>query len=380
MPIAVICSQCQKNFRVADNFAGKQGRCPQCNFVLIVPNPDTRGAKPFGDSTEPPVPPPSSRDRFDEPPRRRPERNVRDDDDLPPRPPRRPDREQDRYREDDYDAPPPRDRGQLSWRIVGLGRHLLIYESILSLVGRGCFLLIAILSLTLLSDPYSRRAGPSSIYYVLVLIGFTTILASSIFGLVGKLSTRFAPDSLARSEGGVSSLLAIIALGVLLVSELYAGLVIFDRGEYGSRGPGQGALILLFAIMLIGMCLYYISDLFLGRFIGRVGKLARNNALASWGSILTIYLLCLVGLAVVSFIVVITAPSGDLVMIFSIIYLAADYGGALLCLLPRPRLTRAIRQLDASGPVASDEDRFDEDDMRPRGRDRRRYRDEEYDE
>lgn len=385
MPIAVTCTQCQKNFRVADNFAGKQGRCPQCNFVLIVPNPEARGnLKPFGETEGPPPPP--RRERPEEPPpRRRPERDERDDDEE--RPPRRPerdrDRDRDRGRDDDYDDRPPRDQTPRSWQIVGLGRPLLMYESILSLVGRGCFLLGAIL--VLVSDPYGRDSI-TPMLAALALVGMTTILASSIFGLVGKLSTRFAPDRIARSEGGVSAVLALVALGVLLILELYFALVLADRNVgYRPRGI-PGSIIVVMAMVLIGMCLSYTSDLFLARFFGRVGQLARNRALAGWGPILTIYLICLMGYAAVTFLVIVMASGsgGELVMIMFIILLAVDYGGAVMCLLPRPRLARALRQLHESGPTQSGNDRFDEDEDEEDNRsapprDRRRYRDEEYD-
>lgn len=40
MPILVQCPGCQKQFRVSDKFAGKQGPCPQCKAVITIPSPD----------------------------------------------------------------------------------------------------------------------------------------------------------------------------------------------------------------------------------------------------------------------------------------------------------------------------------------------------
>jgi hypothetical protein len=54
MPIDVTCPGCQKSFRVSDQFAGKQGPCPQCKTVITIPEkkpevvihaPETTGPK-----------------------------------------------------------------------------------------------------------------------------------------------------------------------------------------------------------------------------------------------------------------------------------------------------------------------------------------------
>jgi phage FluMu protein Com len=37
MPIAVVCSHCEKNLKVADAAAGKKVRCPACKGVITVP-------------------------------------------------------------------------------------------------------------------------------------------------------------------------------------------------------------------------------------------------------------------------------------------------------------------------------------------------------
>lgn len=37
MPILVTCSGCKTQFRVSDKFAGKQGPCPKCKAVIVIP-------------------------------------------------------------------------------------------------------------------------------------------------------------------------------------------------------------------------------------------------------------------------------------------------------------------------------------------------------
>lgn len=37
MPILVTCSGCKTQFRVSDKFAGKQGPCPKCKTVIVIP-------------------------------------------------------------------------------------------------------------------------------------------------------------------------------------------------------------------------------------------------------------------------------------------------------------------------------------------------------
>ena len=38
MPILVTCSGCKTQFRVSDKFAGKQGPCPKCKTVILIPS------------------------------------------------------------------------------------------------------------------------------------------------------------------------------------------------------------------------------------------------------------------------------------------------------------------------------------------------------
>lgn len=37
MPIETICQTCARKLRVADEYAGKKARCPQCNTIYVVP-------------------------------------------------------------------------------------------------------------------------------------------------------------------------------------------------------------------------------------------------------------------------------------------------------------------------------------------------------
>jgi hypothetical protein len=46
MPIPVTCPECQYDFLVGDEFAGRPGRCPECAAIIHVPAPDEAGASP----------------------------------------------------------------------------------------------------------------------------------------------------------------------------------------------------------------------------------------------------------------------------------------------------------------------------------------------
>src|SRR5262245_27525885 len=40
MPIAIVCPNCGRRFRVAAGHAGRRGRCPLCGGAVLVPEPD----------------------------------------------------------------------------------------------------------------------------------------------------------------------------------------------------------------------------------------------------------------------------------------------------------------------------------------------------
>lgn len=44
MPIQVVCPSCKTNFKVSDQFAGKQGPCPKCKSPIRIPKPEVAAA------------------------------------------------------------------------------------------------------------------------------------------------------------------------------------------------------------------------------------------------------------------------------------------------------------------------------------------------
>ena len=46
MPISLSCPECAKPLRVKDESAGKKIRCPSCETIILVPDPNTRPLKP----------------------------------------------------------------------------------------------------------------------------------------------------------------------------------------------------------------------------------------------------------------------------------------------------------------------------------------------
>lgn len=45
MPIQVVCPSCKTNFKVSDQFAGKQGPCPKCKTIIRIPKADAVAAE-----------------------------------------------------------------------------------------------------------------------------------------------------------------------------------------------------------------------------------------------------------------------------------------------------------------------------------------------
>ena len=45
MPIETICQTCARKLRVADEYAGKRARCPQCGTIYVVPGQAAGGTR-----------------------------------------------------------------------------------------------------------------------------------------------------------------------------------------------------------------------------------------------------------------------------------------------------------------------------------------------
>lgn len=55
MAIVIRCGQCGKNLRVADDAAGKQGKCPHCGALIQIPTPEPPVAEPLVEVLDEPI-------------------------------------------------------------------------------------------------------------------------------------------------------------------------------------------------------------------------------------------------------------------------------------------------------------------------------------
>jgi hypothetical protein len=254
----------------------------------------------------------------------------------------------------------------------------MIADSITSLASRAGFLIATLM--IIFSDPFRgqsniRMAG------VILLISLLPFLTGCLLGMIGRLSTRYAPDDLARTNGWISFILNAVALGCYVVAGLMFLLLIAADGGRSPR-DAESSAILIAILGTAGLFTAYTCEILYGRFIGRIGNLARNRGLYGWQSTLMIYYCSLLGLALVTITMSLARVSAELTVILNVVFIALDAGGVVMSFLPRLRLSNAMRELHFDSEDRRQDERdaeLDEDSATP-SRSRRRYRDEEDDE
>lgn len=183
--LEVVCSRCDKKFRVRAEFAGRSTRCPGCSAPITI------GGAPKAAEVR-------SRPAEEERPRPRPRR--RDDDDDEPR------------------------RASENWKPVDQA----LRREQLALI----FALLSILAGIAMSCLGAMARGPGmmgeGVMIVSLFCGVGPLLATAAFGLLARVSALGAPkESLARGSA-VASLLCSIAGIVALVALAFSVMMSID--------------------------------------------------------------------------------------------------------------------------------------------------------
>jgi hypothetical protein len=242
MPIRVTCPACRQTFRVAEEYAGRRGRCPHCQEPVRVPDEEL----PLLESLP--------EDQYDA-----------DDEELP----------RGRYREP---AMRPSAREHLpAWRRVSLG--FLIQQG-----GAGLNLLalaLVISAMTLLAeDPGDFEKEPNVGQSIASSIG----ALAALFGLIAQITGRFlsasTPVRAPRAIGLVSAIGTALLLPALCA---VGGLAIV----VGAGGNGAAGAVVIVGLGMFGyMMLWTACEATHGFAMGSVGRVLRADGLKTFGRVM----------------------------------------------------------------------------------------------
>jgi hypothetical protein len=350
MPIPVTCPQCKKQCRVPDQFAGKQGRCPQCMSAIQVPKLDDPNDLPI-------LTPTSDREEF-------PRTRVN----------RRSDRR--RFVDDwDDDREEDRGRGKGNWKRVSAGMSLLLWESFLNLAGRVGLLILLLVQITDRSHRYYRSDQDTT---QTMIIGCSIpILLASLFALLGRIRMGSVPHSGIRSLTSATVVLNAITLGFYLLAGLFMILLMnsFDYWEYQSRDQ-YWMFFLIF--LVLSFVLWCVTEIVFGRCLYQIGKATGNTRLSGWGTTMVILFACHLGSTLLFLLLTIASRRSDGLGMFTFFqFIALNLVCVSLTIVPRIIAKNALRNphLRTSSDEGLDEDDFegrDDDDEEWKERPRRR--------
>jgi hypothetical protein len=253
MPISVSCPHCRKGFKIKEEFAGKQVKCPVCQTGLTIPGAAS-----------------ARRMARDEQRLRLPHRNL--DEDEP--------RLLERY-EDDEDR---RDEGQRArrlngWTGVSAGCTWVLIEQIM-------WLSVLVISVLVVFMERVQHTDPTPWLMLALLL----ILVARLLGIVGRVTARSAPDKTASSAARASQTMAIVNAG-LMAMLLVLTLVLTS----GARG-GAEAFVVGWAASAAGALIFGpMADLFFARVLMRTGTVLDAPGLRGWG--ITLFVGCCIVLA-----------------------------------------------------------------------------------
>jgi hypothetical protein len=260
MPISVSCPHCRKGFKIKEEFAGKQVKCPVCQTGLTIPG----GASARRRARDDQLPRLPHRDRDEEEPRLL-ERYEDEEDDR---------------RDDD-----PRRRSSSSWAGVSAACTWVLIEQIIWLAVVVISVLVGFMEAR--SDPLRQRSDPTSWIVPAVLL----ILVARALGIVGRVLARSAPDKTAASAAGVSLTMAIVNAGLLALFVLLTLYVVTSRAPAGAE-----AFVVVWLACVAGALIFGpMADVFFARVLMRTGSVLDAPGLRGWG--LTLFVACCVVLA-----------------------------------------------------------------------------------
>src|SRR3954465_1242813 len=143
MSITVHCPSCHRTFRVGDQFAGRRGRCPDCQAVVTVPDEELAPLDPLPDAPAPAAYP-----------RRKPPRRLTPRDHLP------------------------------AWRRVSIGFLVQQGAAVLLLAG---LMLLLLGTVALADDPGNLQNDPGAAQMVTASLGMLGLFVGSAVQAVGRL-------------------------------------------------------------------------------------------------------------------------------------------------------------------------------------------------
>lgn len=270
MPIRVLCPNGHE-LVAADNHVGRKVRCPACQVVMIVPDPNPQASAA--------APPPRKR-----PPLVPPQEEVQEG---PPRPRKRPappQEEVEESQEEAYEEEPIRKQGGMKTRSrmrlanIGLGFH---YAKVLCLIAS-----IAIVLLMGTLTPLVTSMAMVRVLQVLSCFASVLVLITPVLGGTGSLLCFWIPPK-ARSR-----VLVIVSFGLEVGGTVLMGLSVlmmmsgaatasreFRRGgEDASAGlalAGGSAIV-----MLLGALIIYAGFIIFMLFLRALALYLRDNSTA----------------------------------------------------------------------------------------------------
>jgi hypothetical protein len=273
MSIPVTCHECDSHFHVEDEFAGRPGRCPDCEAILQVP--DLAASADHSDHLDP-LPLPSSwrTSTLHSPPI--PSREIRRD--------QRQDHER-TLRQDYVDQLrrfDPLDRAA-RWARVHRGLGHLQVAVVLGFLSQILQTLLMLARGGVQQDP---NALPDSGQIALVFGALVMMLASGMFWILARAAGVRVPYVPARNCARPSFLMTLgcVATGLITICLFFAtAMAMAQAGPNGGPPPGAVVFVLMF---MLGLCLT--GGLALGAEIaglmslGRIGDALRDRAAARW--------------------------------------------------------------------------------------------------
>jgi len=254
MPISVSCPHCRKGFKIKENFAGKQVKCPVCQTGITIPGAAS-ARRMARDKQRPQLPRPGRDD--DEPHLL--ERYEEDEDDG---------------RDDD-----PRRRSSSSWAGVSAGCTWVLVEQIMWLSVVVISVLVGFVQSR--SGPFERHSDPTS----WIMLALMLVLVARILGIVGRVMARSSPDGMTAAAARVSLTMAIVNAGLI---GLFVLLTVYALSGYAE--PGAGIAVLGAASVAGALIVGPMSDLFFARVLMRTGTALDAPGLRGWG--LTLFVAC----------------------------------------------------------------------------------------
>lgn len=268
MPIAVTCPECQFAFTVADEFGGRQGRCPECAAVIRVPN--AVAPNPYDTPHYTPEMADTLRRSRTPPP------------ELPPR------------REPRRETPPPRTFDPAAraerWRRVANGYRNLILAAVLNTFGWGILSVYYSVVGIEKFDPNKFDEGRTAMDVGLYVV---TAIALALWAM-GRTAGRATPYVPARGTGVIGAVCAI--LGGLAGVGGFVGLGIGTLIVRNNINAGAGIAALSVMALMLGLFCAFLAEIFCLMSQLKIAEALRDNAFRTMTKVvLGVYLLASMG-------------------------------------------------------------------------------------